>query len=183
MNLPDVQRGMSILAEHIQRLNNAIRQVRLRPGVGYLVRETSGGTSLLIDTGGGGGGGTGSNIPCPFECTIASEGTELKVQVGWGLIWQMLPTGMFPDNNPPLKLVVTETCFIYSKITFNKSTLIPSDVSFSVETEIKQNTDSIQYNLIATVTVDVATEPKYISNIANVCVAPFPSPCALAPSA
>lgn len=180
MNLPDVQRGMAILADHIHRLNAAVRQVRMRPGLGYFVKETSGGTSLVINQGLLGGGGGGGAIPCPFECTDASADNTLKVQVAWGLIWNMLPTGMFPDNDPTLKLTVTENCFIYSKIQFNFTTLLPSSISFSVESELKSNTTDTQYNLIASVQVDTVADPPAITQIRNVCQQPFPSPCSLA---
>jgi hypothetical protein len=180
MDLPDVKAGMAILAEHIQRLNAAIKQVRMRPGIGYLLKESSGGTSLVIqqqpNTGGGGGGAT---IPCPFQCSDASEGEMLKVEIQWGLIWQMLPTGMFPDNDPTLKLTITGDCFIYSRITFNLNTLLPTAVDFSVESELKMNTSTVQYNLIAVVLV-TTDEPVTIREIKNICQQPFPSPCALA---
>jgi hypothetical protein len=180
MDLPDVKAGMAILAEHIQRLNAAIKQVRLRPGVGYLLKESSGGTSIVItppqraSTGGGGG----STIPCPFEVTDASDEQGLKVQVAWGLIWQRLPTGMFPDNDPPLVMEVSANCFVYSKIIFDTETLLPTGISFSVESNLMENTDTTQYNLIATVIVD--TEAEAITEIRNVCQQPFPSPCSLA---
>lgn len=182
MDLPDVQRGMAILAEHIQRINAALKQTRLRPGVGYLLKESSGGTSLVIDRGpvASGGGGGGSTIPCPFECTEASEGETLKVQVAWGLIWQMLPTGMFPNNTPTLKLTVTQTCFIYSRIIFDLNTLLPTSVDFSVETQLKENTGNTQYNLVSVVTIDSEVQPAVITNIRNICQQPFPSPCSLA---
>lgn len=182
MDLPDVQRGMAILAEHIQRINAAVKQSRLRPGVGYLLRESSGGTSLVIDRGTvGGGGGGGSTIPCPFQCTDATEGSTLKVQVAWGLIWQRLPTGMLPDDSIPLKLTITDNCFIYSRITFNLNTLLPSSVDFTVETAIKENSSTEQYNLIAVVKVTEG-ENKTIASITNICQQPFPSPCSLAPA-
>lgn len=180
MDLPDVKAGMAILAEHIQRLNAAIKQVRLRPGVGYLLKESSGGTSIVItppqraSTGGGGG----STIPCPFEVTDASDEQGLKVQIAWGLIWQRLPTGMFPDNDPPLVMDVSANCFVYSKIIFDTDTLLPTGISFSVENNLMENTDTTQYNLIATVIVD--TEAEAITAIRNVCQQPFPSPCSLA---
>jgi hypothetical protein len=180
MDLPDVKAGMAILAEHIQRLNAAIKQVRLRPGVGYLLKESSGGTSIVITRpqSAAGGGGGGSTIPCPFEITDASDEDGLKVQVAWGLIWQRLPTGMFPDNDPPLVMDVTENCYVYSKIVFDTNTLLPTGVSFSIETALMENTDTTQYNLIATVIVD--TESEAITEIRNVCQQPFPSPCSLA---
>ena len=180
MDLPDVKAGMAILAEHIQRLNAAIKQVRLRPGVGYLLKESSGGTSIVITPGQRalGGGGGGSTIPCPFEVTDVSDEDGLKVQVAWGLIWQRLPTGMFPDNDPPLVMDVTENCYVYSKIVFDTNTLLPTAVSFSIETALMENTDTTQYNLIATVLV--STDPEAITEIRNVCQQPFPSPCSLA---
>lgn len=182
MNLPDVKAGNPVLAEDIQRICAAIKQVRLRSGNGYFLRESPGGTTINLPPSSiGGAGGGGSAIYCPFECTDASENDTLKVQVAWGLIWQKLPTGMFPNDNPKLKLTVTATCFIYSRITFNTSTLIPTDVSFSVETEIKSNSSTTQYNLIAVVTVSDG-ENKVITSIRNICQQPFPSPCALAPA-
>ena len=182
MDLPDAQRGMAILAEHIQRINAAIRQSRLRPGVGYLLKESSGGTSLVINRGTvGGGGGGGSTIPCPFECIDATEETTMKVQVAWGLIWQKLPTGMFPDDSIPLKLTITDNSFIYSRITFDLNTLLPSAVDFTVETALKENTSTEQYNLIAVVKVTEG-ENKTIASISNICQQPFPSPCSLAPA-
>jgi hypothetical protein len=179
MNLPDVQRGMTIMAEHIQRLNAAIKQVRLRPGAGYMVKESNGGTSLAFGPQMLGGTGGGATIPCPFQCSDASDGETLKVEIQWGLIWQMLPTGMFPDNNPTLKLTITGDCFIYSRITFNTNTLLPTAVDFSVESELKMNTSTVQYNLIAVVLVST-DEPVTIREIKNICQQPFPSPCALA---
>lgn len=179
MNLPDVQRGMAIMAEHIQRLNAAIKQVRLRPGAGYLVKESNGGTSLAFGPQMLGGAGGGATIPCPFQCSDASEAETLKVEVQWGLIWQMLPTGMFPDNTPTLKLTVSGDCFIYSRITFDTNTLLPASVDFSVESELKMNTGTVQYNLIAVVLV-TTEEPVTIREIKNICQQPFPSPCALA---
>jgi hypothetical protein len=150
--------------------------------IGGTFTRTPGGTTLIIDQQVRGSGG-GSTIPCPFQVSNASDDTALKVQIAWGLIWNMLPTGMFPNNDPPLVMTVTDTCYVYSKIEFNKNTLLPTSVSFSIETELKQNTDTIQYNLIAVVTVEGDAENKKISSIENICRQPFPSPCSLAPAA
>jgi len=178
MDLPDVKAGMDILAEHIQRINASIRQTRMRPGIGYSVKESSGGTSLVIDRGLLGGSG-GASLPCPFAVSDASEGTNLKVQVAWGLVWNMLPTGMFPTDNPQFKLDVTETCYIYVQIVFNTSTLIVNEVLITAETELKTNTATTQYNLIAVVKIDPDADPKTITSIKNICVQPFPSPSSL----
>lgn len=181
MNLPDAKPGNPVLAEDIQRISAAIKQVRLRSGAGYFVRESPGGTTINFPPGALGGGGGGGAIPCPFECSDASSQNTLRVEVKWGLIYQRLPTGMFPTNVPPLRLVVTQTCYIYSRIVFNDDTLLVTDVSFSVETEIKSNTSTTQYNLIAVVTVSEGQD-KVITGITNICQQPFPSPCSLAPA-
>jgi hypothetical protein len=105
----------------------------------------------------------------------------MKVQVAWGLIWQRLPTGMLPDDSIPLKLTITDNSFIYSRITFDLNTLLPSAVDFTVETTLKENTSTEQYNLIAVVKVTEG-EDKTIASITNICQQPFPSPCSLAPA-
>jgi hypothetical protein len=91
----------------------------------------------------------------------------------------MLPTGMFPADDPQFKLDVTETCYIYVQIVFNTSTLIVNEVLITVETELKTNTSTTQYNLIAVVKIDPDADPKTITSIKNICVQPFPSPCSL----
>lgn len=173
MNLPDVKAGMTVLAEHIQRINEAIKKIRLRPGTGYYLRESSGGTSIVLPDSllGQSGGG----IPCPFRVTDASSGETLKVQVQWGLIYNMLPTGMFFDNNPPLEMTINASCFLYSAIVFNTSTLMPVSISFTTGTTLKTNTSTTQFNLIAKITV----EDGRITSIVNRCIQPFPSPCSL----
>jgi hypothetical protein len=150
--------------------------------LGGTFTRTPGGTTIIVaDQPRLSGGGGGSVIPCPFEVTDASEETTLKVQIAWGLIYQKLPTGMYPDNKPPLRMTVTENCYVYSKIVFNTNTLIPTSVSFSIESDIAENTSNTQYNLIARVFIDPDADPPVISQIKNVCQQPFPSPCALAP--
>jgi hypothetical protein len=74
---------------------------------------------------------------------------------------------------------VTETCYVYSKIQFSTSTLLPTNISFSIESELVENTETIQYNLIAVVTIKEDVEPKSITSIKNICQQPFPSPCSL----
>lgn len=182
MNLPDFRRGVELTSTELNKLSDAIRSAAVTSIIGGTFSRTPGGTCLIIDQQVRGGGSEGGGLPCPFEVTDASEGTTMKVQIGWGLIWQQLPTGMFPSNDPPLKMTVTETCYVYSKITFNTSTLIPSAVAFTISSAILQNTASDQYNLIARVFVNEDADPKTISGISNICQQPFPSPCSLAPT-
>jgi len=161
-----------------------VKSAQITSIVGGTFQRSIGGTSINILSGpvGSSGGSSGSSIPCPFQCSDASTDNTLKVQIAWGLIYQMLPSGMIPDNDPPLKLTVTDSCYIYSKITFNTDSLQVTGVEFSVETEIKSNTDAIQYNLIAVVIVDSTGQSPVISSLQNICQQPYPNPCSLAPS-
>jgi len=180
MNLPDVQRGMAILADHIQRINAAIRQARIRPGVGYQIRETSGGVSLLIrpGTSGGGGGGTACQY---FEVTDASVGIDLKVQVAQNLIAGRWPDGMGLDF-PAFILEISGNSYIYAKITYNTTTLeiLPESTAITIlqSGNIEPNTADSVYILLATVVTD--GDPLAITEINNVCTQPVPSPCNLA---
>lgn len=179
MNLPDVQRGMAIMAEHIQRLNAAIKQVRLRPGAGYMVKESNGGTSLLFGTErlGGTGGGV---IPCPFKCTDASDAVSLKIEVAQGLISGRWPEDMGIDS-PPFILEITGNSYIYAAIYWDIENLEigpdPDAITIIQSGELLQNTDTMQYILLATVVTDGS--PLAITEITNVCEQPVPNPCLL----
>lgn len=181
MDIPEFRRGLELTSRELNRLSDAVRSAAVTSIIGGTFSRTPGGTCIVVDQQVRGGGEGGSVIPCPFKCSDASDETTLRVEVTWGLIYQRLPTGMLPDNKPPLRLVVSQTCYIYSRIVFNDDTLLVTDVSFSVETEIKSNTNTTQYNLIAVVTVSEGQD-KVITGITNICQQPFPSPCSLAPA-
>jgi len=124
---------------------------------------------------------SGASLPCPFKVLDVSDEDGLKIAVTWGLIWNMLPTGMYPDDDPQLVMDVTDTCFLYSKIVFDSS-LIVTEVAFSLETSLVTNTANTQYNIIAVIDVKESTGSgggKYIAKIRNSCMQPFPSPCSL----
>lgn len=180
MNLPDVQRGMAILADHITRINTAIRQVRIRPGVGYLVRETSAGTSLLINRGTTAGGGAG--VVCQFfEVTDASEGSALKVEVAQNMIAGRWPDGM-GLGFPAFKLDISGNSYIYAKVTYNTTTLQIDPASDAITIlqsgTIEENTEDSVYILLATVVT--GGTPLAITEINNVCSEPVPNACNLA---
>lgn len=180
MDIPEFRRGLELNSRELNKLSNAVRSAAITSVIGGTFTRTPGGTTIIVSDQVRGGGGGGSSIPCPFQVSNATDEDGMKIQIAWGLIWQMLPTGMQPDNDPPLKMEITATGYVYSKIVFNKNTLIPISVSFSIETEIKSNTDTTQYNLIAIVTVDTTAQPASITRIQNICIQPFPSPCSLA---
>jgi hypothetical protein len=115
---------------------------------------------------------SGASLPCPFKVLDVSDEDGLKIAVTWGLIWNMLPTGMYPDDDPQLVMDVTDTCFLYSKIVFDSS-LIVTGVSFSLETSLVTNTANTQYNIIAVIDVKQSTGSggkKYIAKIRNSCI-------------
>lgn len=179
MNLPDVQRGMTIMAEHIQRLNAAIKQVRLRPGAGYMVKESNGGTSIAF--GPQMLGGTGGGIVCEyFEVTNASDETGLKVKVAQNLI-----AGRYPDDMgldfPDFILEISGNSYIYAAIYWDVENLeIGPDsdaITIIQSTELLANTDSMQYILVATVLT--GGSPLAITTITNACSQPVPNPCLL----
>lgn len=193
MDLPDVQRGMAILADHIQRINAAIRQSRLRPGIGYLLKESSGGTSLVIDraTIGGGGGGTAAPAnPCPFQLSDYSEPTStgelnLQVKVEKGLVANRWPDGMSLTSGDFI-LDITETCYVWMVLAYKPDDveLLDEDTAITImaSPELQVNTADTQYELIGTVTVSPGgpADGYYISNITNVCGRIEAKPCSLA---
>jgi len=179
---PPQQRGQPISPSAFNALMDEVRSNQITSIKGGSFNRSIGGTSININSGtfGGGGGTGGASVPCPFQCSDKSTEDELRVQISWGLIYNMLPTGMVPNNDPPFHLVVSETCFIYSEIVFNPNTLMPTEVNFSAKTEVTPNSSTTQYNLIAVVTIDEDVEPKVIKNINNICQQPYPNPCSLA---
>lgn len=198
MDLPDAQKGMAILAEHIQRINTAIRQTRLRPGVGYFLRETAGGTSLVIPQGTVGN----TQRPCGFEVTDASEldgsTLTLKVEVQQdpiaGTANEAFPNGRYPsgmsgaDDAPPFKLTLeqaegVEYVFVNIQVDQRNAILAPSTaITVSSETIFSLGNSTYQRHLVAIVekALDDENNP-YISQITNVCPIVYQRPAPTCP--
>jgi hypothetical protein len=192
MDLPDVQKGMAILAEHIQRLSTAVRQTRLRPGVGYFLRETSGGTSLVINQQ---SFSQTAALPCPFEVTDASEldgqTLTLKIEIGQdpiiGTINETYPNGRYPDgmsgapDADPYKITITQSegveyVYVNIEVDQRNEILPPSTaITVSVEPTFMQGNSTFQRFLVAVVKKELDEESKpYISEITNVCPVIYP---------
>lgn len=190
MNLPDVQRGMTIMAEQIQRINAAVKQVAVRPGVGYTVSQGAGGTSILINS-----GLLAGTRPCPFRVSDASVtasggAVTLKVQVHQdpvlGTIDETYPQGRYPfgmSSDPDalpfiLELQQTEGWEgIYLNLLVNQYNDIdpsPTAITISAEHEPKNGTSIYQRFLLASVFKKSAGGTLYISEIANACPAVYP---------
>jgi hypothetical protein len=179
MDLPDVRAGMAIMAQHIQQLSAALKQVRVRPGIGYQLKESSGGTSLVINP--GLLGGAGQAACAYFRCTNASEGGLIKVEVAQNLIAGRYPDGMGLDF-PPFKLTLSGNSYIYAKVTYNTTTLqiLPNSDAITIlqSGTLLDNTTEDVYILLATVVV--GGDPEAITEITNICTEPVPNPCLLA---
>jgi hypothetical protein len=124
----------------------------------------------------GGSGGT-----CPFKLTDASDDEGLKVQVAWGMIGGLLPTGMFPDNNPPLIMPVEPPEYVYAHCTY-----APADpggymqlksVDFVLDSDPKPATTTEVWYPVGHVS---ANEAHTALNITNVCTPVTTSVCDLA---
>jgi len=190
MNLPDVQRGMTILAEHVQRLNAGIRQTRVCPGVGYTVRESSGGTSLVINP-----DAFLQGKSCPFRVTDVSEtasggAVTLKVEVHQdpvlGTISETHPQGRYPygmSSDPEAApFVITlqqqegwEGIYLNLLVDqYNNIDPSPTAITVSAEHEPKNGTSIYQRFLLASVFKKIADGTLYISEISNTCPAVYP---------
>lgn len=73
------------LAEKLNRLREAVEQVRLQPGPGYLVNRSRGGTTLQILSGPG-GGSAGVDQACPLEASLTTTTSGYTVTVAPGTI-------------------------------------------------------------------------------------------------
>lgn len=199
MDLPDAQKGMAILAEHIQRINTAIRQTRLRPGVGYFLRETAGGTSIVLQPGMVQGGAQRS---CGFEVTDASEldggVLTLKIEIQQdaiaGTANETYPEGRYPvgmsgaDNAPPYKIEIEQTAgveYVYVNVLVDQlNAILPEAAAIFVTSEPTFNLGNSTYQkfLVAIVEKVLDEEDKpYISQITNVCPVVYQRPAPTCP--
>ena len=178
MDLPDIQRGMAIMAEHIQKLVQEIRSNAITSVIGGQFNRTRSGTSIQIDpTTFGGGGGTPEPY-CAYKITDASTEGNLLVLVPYMVIAGKVPQGMVLGED--YLLSVTGTGRVYASIKFDLTTLNVVDAAdavtvFFAEGAPLANTSDTQYEVLATVIVTSDT----ISSISNRCTLPDPNPCLL----
>ena len=186
MDLPDIKVGMAIMAEHIQRINSAVKQARLRPGVGYRLQESSGGTSIVIDPA---PISSSSVQPCYFEVTDASEMDgnilTLKIEIAQDPIVSTInpdnPTGRYPQgmsatSTLPYVMDLTQEKgfeYIYVNLLVDQfGAILPGDSSITLSKEDFFLTGNSTYQrfLIAIVEKRNDTESKpFIFEITNIC--------------
>lgn len=78
------------LAEKLNRLREAVEQVRIQPGPGYLVNRGRGGTTLQILSRPGGGS---PSETCPFDVSLQASGSTYKIKVEPGTL-----NGLYATN-------------------------------------------------------------------------------------
>lgn len=179
MDLPFIERGMRILADHINRLSAEIRSNAITAVTGGRFQRTASGTSLQIDKGFfGAGGGVTPVTTCVFQITDATAGETVQIEVAYGTINDRVPDGMVLGT--PYLLPVTDSGFVYAVLVFDPLTLVistdPGSVTLTFETTQQANTATVQYILLGT----VAVTDGAISAVYSVCTQPSGNPCALA---
>jgi len=171
------RRGEPITADKLNALVDGVLANRLQPGKGYVVTNTSRGTSLNITT--GGGGGVSAAVLCPFQVTTANEGNDWKFKVEWGLIGGKIPTGMFPGGDPPL-IMPWEDGWVCAYVTFVTDRVTVDTVDIvSGNTDIPENTVDGAYYPLAYLHTDSTNPENPVQVIDNMCTQPVPSVCDL----
>ena len=178
MDLPTIERGMAILADHINRIIQEVRASAITSVTGGKFQRTASGTSIQIDPSFGTGGG-GSSAPCPFYVSDVSDEENLFVKVDYGEIAGRVPDGMVLGEDYILDVETTGR--VYAQIEFNPTTLDisiePTAIAIFYEPNPPlPNTATKQFSLLATV---VVADGK-IKSINNGCYTPTPQPCSLA---
>jgi len=171
------RRGEPIGADKLNALVDGVLANRLQPGRGYVVTNTSRGTSLNITAGGGGTVGTAA--VCPFQVTTANEGNDWKFKVEWGLIGGKIPTGMYPGGDPPL-IMPWEDGWVCAYVTFVTDRVTVDTVNIVAgNTDIPENTVDGAYYPLAYLSTDSTNPENPVQVIDNMCTQPVPSVCDL----
>jgi len=124
------------LAEKLNRLREAVDQLRLQPGPGYLVNRTRGGTTLQILS--------RPAVPtasetCPFDASLQADGANYKITVQPGTL-----NGLYATNYAD--------SLSFDSTTLTVGATATSNVVLSVTTDGKQvtaHTIEMQANVTA----------------------------------
>lgn len=136
------------------------------------------------------GSGSGGVNSCPFQISDSSYPGEsgalnLQVKISQGMVNNRWPDGMglnYPDYNLP----ISGNCYVWMVLGYKTDDveLLEESTAISIEvsTDLKTNTETIQYELIGTVVVSSGGPAggSYISNITSVCGRIEAKPCSLA---
>ena len=179
---PYAQRGQPISPSAFNALIDMVKASQLTSVVGGTFSRSIGGTALTItsQSTGSGSGATQGPVCQYFEVTDVSEGEVLKVEVAQNQIAGRWPEGM-GIGNPPFILELSGSSYIYAAIYWDTVNLVigpdADAITILQSNDLLANTSTMQYILLATVTV--TGSPPAITQIDNVCTQPVPNPCLL----
>jgi len=180
MDLPNIEKGMRILAEDINRISREVRASAVTSVIGGRYTRSQAGTSIVIDPTYIFDGG-GASVPCPFGATKEVITNTQFVRIEKGTVntpaarW---PLGMGPDSSPYF-IAITQTTYIYIAILYVENDVIvdPNDYAVTIATfpELQENTVNEEYVLVSVVTF----EGGQITEITNSCTSVTAKPCNL----
>ncbi|NBQ64098.1 MAG: hypothetical protein EBS49_00940 [Verrucomicrobia bacterium] len=130
------------LADKLNRIREAIDQVRLQPGPGYTLSRTRGGTTIQILSR---QGSSALSESCPFDVSVEASGSSYKIKV-------------LPGTLNGLMAVNYADCLSYESTTLSVATSGSTNVVLDVTTDGKQVT-SFTLATQATVTAMSPTTP------------------------
>jgi hypothetical protein len=173
------QRGRPVGWAELEALRNEIARLKPNSGVGYRLNQSPSGWSLSIPSPTTGSGG--ATAVCPFQVTTANEGDDWKFTIAWGMVGvpPVLPIGMLPNNDPPLKMDWNDG-WVYMRVEFVENDTAVKEVQFKNETEIPAADTTYAYYPIAYIDTDSTNSENPTQRIQNLCSAPIPSVCDLA---
>jgi hypothetical protein len=111
------------LAEKLNKLREAVEQVRLQPGPGYTINRTRGGTTIQLLS----RSGSAVRETCPFDVSLQASGSNYKIKVEPGTL-----NGLYATNYAD--------CLSFASTSLSVATSGTTNVVVDVTTDGKQVT-------------------------------------------
>jgi hypothetical protein len=129
------------LAEKLNKLREAVEQVRLQPGPGYTISRSRGGTTIQILP----RPGSMATETCPFDVTLQTSGSNYKIKVQPGTL-----NGLYATNY--------DSCLSFDSTALSVATSGTTNVVLDVTTDGKQVT-AFSMATVATMSAMSPTTP------------------------
>jgi hypothetical protein len=111
------------LAEKLNKLREAVEQVRIQPGPGYTINRTRGGTTIQLLS----RSGSAVRETCPFDVSLQTSGSNYKIKVEPGTL-----NGLYATNYAD--------CLSFASTSLSVATSGTTNVVVDVTTDGKQVT-------------------------------------------
>jgi hypothetical protein len=111
------------LAEKLNKLREAVEQVRIQPGPGYTINRTRGGTTIQLLS----RSGSAVRETCPFDVSLQNSGSNYKIKVEPGTL-----NGLYATNYAD--------CLSFASTSLSVATSGTTNVVVDVTTDGKQVT-------------------------------------------